>query len=271
MDFRKRFAAKGRKFSIADHDPDDTAGFKDDQEAVERTRNNTKKLEKLHDKLYAEHRYALLIVLQAMDTAGKDSTIKHVMSGVNPVGCVVSSFKQPSQLEKDHDFLWRVHQHVPERGSIGIFNRSHYEDVLIVRVHQLVAENIWSERYEQIRDFEKMLYLNDVRIIKFFLNISHEEQLRRFKERLADPTKNWKFSEADMTESRYWDEYQKAYQDALARCSRKHAPWYVIPSNKKWFRNLAVSQIIVDTLEDLHLEYPVTATSSPAEARTKKQ
>lgn len=256
MDLRKRFLVKSKGFRLEDCDPGDTAGFKDEKTAGEHAKLNTEKLAKLHTKLYAEHKYALLVVLQAMDAGGKDGTIKHVMSGVNPQGCQVTSFKQPSAREQAHDFLWRCHQAVPERGEIGIFNRSHYEDVLIVRVHELVPEKVWSKRYEQIRDFEKMLYRNDVRIVKFFLHISKDEQEKRFEERLQDPDKNWKSSPADFAERKFWDQYQTAYEEALKRCSREHAPWYVIPSNVKWFRNLAVSRILVDTLEDLHLHYP---------------
>jgi PPK2 family polyphosphate:nucleotide phosphotransferase len=256
MDLRKRFLVKSKNFRLKDCDPGDTAGFTDEKAAIEHARLNTEKLAKLHTKLYAEHKYALLMVLQGMDAGGKDGTIKHVMSGVNPQGCQVTSFKQPSALEQAHDFLWRCHMAVPARGDIGIFNRSHYEDVLVVRVHNLVPEKVWSKRYEQIRDFEKMLYRNDVRIVKFFLHIGKDEQEKRFEERLQDPDKNWKSSPADFAERKFWDQYQAAYEEALQRCSRGDAPWYVIPSNVKWFRNLAVSQILVDTLEDLRLEYP---------------
>ncbi len=270
MDLRKRFLVKGKKFRLADQDPDDTAGWTDEKAADEQSAKNTLKLEKLQQKLYAEHRFAVLMVLQAMDAGGKDGTIKHVMSGINPQGCSVTAFKQPSQTEKDHDFLWRIHQNVPERGKIGIFNRSQYEDVLVVRVHDLVPEKVWSKRYEQIRDFEKMLFQNDVCSVKFFLNISKAEQESRFQARLKDPDKNWKSSDADFAERKFWDQYQDAYQDALVRSSRKHAPWYVIPSNHKWFRNLAISQILVDTFEDLHLQYPAPQSKIPIAAGAKK-
>jgi PPK2 family polyphosphate:nucleotide phosphotransferase len=270
MDLRERFVVKGKSFSLADRDPADTAGWSDRKAAEEEARENTAKLAKLQQKLYAEHKHAVLMVLQAMDAGGKDGTIKHVMSGINPQGCDVTSFKQPSSLEKDHDFLWRVHFAVPARGMIGIFNRSHYEDVLVVRVHDLVPEKVWSKRYEQIREFEKMLAHNEVTIAKFFLHISKDEQEKRFQARLNDPDKNWKSSAADFTERKFWDEYQAAYQDALTKCSRKYAPWYVIPSNHKWFRDLAISQILVNTLEELHLQYPAPQSISPTKNGTNK-
>jgi PPK2 family polyphosphate:nucleotide phosphotransferase len=257
MDFRKRFVVKKKSFRLSDHDPDDTAGFDDEAVAGEQARKNTLKLEKLQNVLYAEHKRAVLIVLQGMDAAGKDGTIKHVMSGVNPQGCQVTSFKQPTLEDLDHDFLWRVHKAVPPRGDIGLFNRSHYEDVLVVRVHNLVPKDVWSDRYRQIRDFEDMLHQNGVVILKFFLNISKAEQAKRFQARQGDPDRNWKSSEADFAERKFWSEYQEAYQDALEKTSRSHAPWYVIPANRKWFRNVAVSQIIVDTIEELHPRYPV--------------
>ncbi len=270
MDLRKRFLVRGKDFRLADLDPDDTAGVTDEKVADKLARENTAKLAKLQNKLYAEHKRSLLIVLQATDAGGKDGTIRHVMSGVNPQGCSVTSFKQPSQIEKDHDFLWRIHQAVPARGNIGIFNRSHYEDVLVVRVHELVPEKVWSKRYEQIRDFEKMLEESGVCIVKFFLHITQAEQFKRFQARQTDPDKNWKSSPSDLAESKFWDEYQVAYEDALRKCSRRYAPWYVIPANNKWFRNFAVSQILVDTLEDLHLQYPKAETAKPAEEGTKK-
>jgi len=257
MDFRKRFVVKKKSFRLSDHDPDDTAGFDDEAVAGEQARKNTLKLEKLQNVLYAEHKRAVLIVLQGMDAAGKDGTIKHVMSGVNPQGCQVTSFKQPSQEDLDHDFLWRVHKAAPPRGDIGLFNRSHYEDVLVVRVHNMVPKDVWSDRYRQIRDFEDMLHQNGVVILKFFLNISKAEQEKRFEARQGDPDRNWKSSEADFAERKFWSQYQEAYQDALEKTSRSHAPWYVIPANHKWFRNMAVSQIIVDTIEELHPQYPV--------------
>ena len=269
MDLRKRFLVKGKSFRLTDHDPADTAGWTDEKLAEAQAIENTGKLAKLQQKLYAQHKHAVLIVLQAMDAGGKDGTIKHVMTGLNPQGCDVTSFKQPSTLEKDHDFLWRIHQAVPPRGMIGIFNRSHYEDVLVVRVHNLVPEKVWAKRYEQIREFEEMLYQNNLAIAKFFLNISKAEQDSRFKARLSNPDKNWKSSQADFEERKFWDQYQTAYQDVLSKCSRKHAPWYVIPSDKKWFRDLAISQILVDTMDDLHLQYPAPQSKTPTQAGTK--
>ncbi len=269
MDLRKRFLVKEGNFRLADRDPADTAGWRDEKEAVALALKHTEKISKLQQKLYAQHKYAILLVLQGMDAAGKDGTIKHVMTGLNPQGCDVTSFKQPSTLEMDHDFLWRVHRAVPPRGMMGIFNRSHYEDVLVARVHNLVPEKVWSKRYEQIREFEKMLEQNDVAIAKFFLHISKDEQERRFQQRLTDPDKNWKSSPSDFTERKFWDEYQLAYEDALSKSSRKHAPWYAIPSDKKWFRDLAISQIVLDLMEDLHLKYPPPHSTPPIEYGTK--
>jgi PPK2 family polyphosphate:nucleotide phosphotransferase len=191
-----------------------------------------------------------------MDAAGKDGTIRHVMSGVNPEGCMVTSFKEPTKIELDHDFLWRVHAAVPGIGTIGIFNRSHYEDVLIARVHKLVPKSVWHARYDQINDFEALLEASGVRILKFFLHMSSEEQEERFRKRLEDPNRNWKASPADFRERKYWDDYQTAYEEAIARCSKAHAPWYVIPSDHKWLRNFAVSTVIIETLSALKMRYP---------------
>ena len=218
------------------------------------------RLAKLQEMLYAEDRRSVLIILQAMDAGGKDGTIKHVMSGLNPQGCEVTSFKVPSAEEADHDFLWRIHKAVPRRGNIGIFNRSHYEDVLVVRVHNLVPREVWKERYDQINRFEKLLSEMSVVILKFFLHISKEEQRKRFQERLKDPSKNWKFSELDLKERELWEDYQAAYEDALSKCSTEWAPWYVIPANHKWYRNWSVARTIVDTLESLKLSFPVART-----------
>jgi PPK2 family polyphosphate:nucleotide phosphotransferase len=191
-----------------------------------------------------------------MDAGGKDGTIRHVMTGLNPQACRVTSFKVPSEEEADHDFLWRIHKAVPRLGEIGIFNRSHYEDVLVARVHELAPKEVWSGRYDQINDFEKILFRNQTIILKFFLYISKEEQAKRLLARIDDPQKNWKVSPADLREREYWDDYMKAYEDALERCSTRWAPWYVIPADKKWFRNLAVSEVIVDRIERLKLNYP---------------
>jgi PPK2 family polyphosphate:nucleotide phosphotransferase len=206
--------------------------------------------------LYAESRRSVLVVLQGIDAAGKDGTIRHVMTGLNPQGVSVTAFKAPEGAEKRHDYLWRVHNAVPEWGKIGIFNRSHYEDVLIVRVHGLVPKEEWSKRYQQINDFERMLAGNRVQIVKFLLYISKDEQAARFRKRLEDKTKNWKFSLDDVREREYWDQYIEAYDDALRKCSTEYAPWHVIPANHKWFRNLAVSEILRSHLEGMKLEYP---------------
>ena len=212
---------------------------------------DVERLADLQERLYAENRRAVLIVLQAMDTGGKDGTIKHVMSGCNPTGCVVTSFKVPSEEERDHDYLWRVHRAIPNFGNIGIFNRSHYEDVLVVRVHNLVPERVWRPRYEQINRFEEFLVDNGVTILKFFLHISKDEQKRRLEARLDDKEKLWKFTASDIAERKLWDQYQQAYEDALSLTSTRHAPWFVIPADRKWYRNLAVARVIVRTLEEM--------------------
>ncbi len=257
-DLRERFEVKpGKKFRLRDRDPEDTAHVPDKDIAEAIQLKNTQKLIDLHDLLYAEQKHALLILLQGMDAAGKDGTIKHVMSGVNPSGCTVTSFKVPTAEEAAHDFLWRIHKAVPQKGYIGIFNRSQYEDVLVTRVHKMIPEKVWKSRYDRINDFEELLAENHVVLLKFFLHIDKDEQKRRFESRKDEPSKNWKISPADRREREFWDDYQAAYQDALEKCSTKFAPWYVIPANKKWFRNLAVSQIIVDALEELKMKYPV--------------
>jgi PPK2 family polyphosphate:nucleotide phosphotransferase len=198
----------------------------------------------------------VLIVFQGMDAAGKDGTIRHVMSGLNPQGCTVTPFKVPSAEEAKHDFLWRIHKAAPRLGEFAIFNRSQYEDVLVVRVHNLVPKSIWSGRYEQINSFEKLLAGANVKVLKFFLYISKDEQKERFRSRLKDPTRQWKLSEADFVERKYWEDYLRAYEDALTKCSTPWAPWYVIPANKKWYRNLAVSQVIVEALEEMKMKFP---------------
>ncbi len=236
-------------------DPGHTYGVSKEK-AAERLAANLKRLAVLQYLLYAEARRSLLVVLQGIDAGGKDGTIRRVMSGLNPQGVSVTSFKAPEGPEKRHDYLWRVHNAVPEFGKIGIFNRSHYEDVLIVRVHNMVPKPVWSKRYDQINDFERMLSDNGTRIVKFLLYISKEEQAGRFRERLEDKSKNWKFSPEDIKEREYWDQYIAAYEDVLRKCSTKDAPWYVIPANHKWFRNVAVSEIVMRTLEDMDLKYP---------------
>jgi PPK2 family polyphosphate:nucleotide phosphotransferase len=257
MNYRKQFMVRpGEKFRLSSIDPDVTADFSKKSEAGEQLEKNVLRLAELQELLWAEKKRALLVILQAMDAGGKDGTIEHVMSGVNPQGCVVTNFKVPSVEEAEHDFLWRVHHAVPPRGRIGIFNRSHYEDVLVVRVRGLAPKDVWSARYDQINAFEKILSENNVRILKFFLHISKDEQKERIRSRMENPLKRWKVTDSDFVDRRYWDDYMKAYEDALARCSTPWAPWFVIPANRKWFRNLAVSRIIVETLESLNMKFP---------------
>jgi PPK2 family polyphosphate:nucleotide phosphotransferase len=257
MDLIKRCMVKpGTKPHLEDRDPADTFGVRRNDKAFKKTLDRRSESQQL---LYADRSSALLIILQAMDAGGKDGTIRHVMSGVNPQGCKVTSFKVPSPEERAHDFLWRVHKAVPERGDIGIFNRSHYEDVLIVRVHRMVPKEVWSKRYTQINDFERILSANGVKILKFFLHISKEEQKRRFQARILDPARNWKISLADFEERRYWDDYMSAYEDALRKCSTDEAPWHVIPADHKWFRNYLVAETVVQALEDMKLKYPPPA------------
>jgi PPK2 family polyphosphate:nucleotide phosphotransferase len=244
------------KIKLADWDADYTAKFDDKEEANELLKKNLEKLAKLQYLLYAENKHAILLVLQAMDAGGKDGTIRTVMGTLNPQSCKVTSFKTPSEEELAHDFLWRIHRFIPRKGEICIFNRSHYEDVLIVRVHNLVQKSIWSKRYDQINDFEKILVENDVHVVKFFLYISKDEQFKRFKERLKDPTKQWKMAPPDFLERKYWDRYICAYEDVLNRCSTKYAPWYIIPANKKWFRNLAISEVMVALFSSLKMKFP---------------
>ncbi len=214
------------------------------------------RLSELQSVMYAEAKHALLIVLQAMDGGGKDGTIHHVMSAMNPQGCSVAGFKVPTAEELAHDYLWRIHMKTPGKGQVTVFNRSHYEDVLVVRVHNLVPKDVWSKRYADINAFERELATSGTTIVKFFLHIDKDEQLRRFRDRLDQPDKQWKISDADYKEREFWDDYQKAYMDALSKCSFNYAPWYVIPANHKWFRNLAVSQILVETMEGLKMRFP---------------
>jgi PPK2 family polyphosphate:nucleotide phosphotransferase len=258
----KLMVKPGTDVRLADYDPDDTFGHTDDDSAHARLAKTLARLDDLQYLMYAEKKRALLIVLQAMDAGGKDGTIRHVMSGVNPQGCRVTPFKQPTAEELAHDFLWRIHQAVPEKGMFGIFNRSHYEDVLVVRVHKMVPKKIWKRRYEEINRFEKLLADSGVTILKFFLHISKKEQKRRFDERISDANKNWKISPADFAERKFWKDYQAAYEDALSRCSTEYAPWFVIPANHKWFRNAAVSRIIVETLESFDMKFPKPAIHS---------
>jgi PPK2 family polyphosphate:nucleotide phosphotransferase len=240
------------RFRLSGHRPDETLGLSKDGRHLA----DVEKLAALHDLLYAEHKHALLIVLQGMDAAGKDGTIRHVMSGVNPQGCTVTPFKAPSPAELDHDYLWRIHNAVPAKGTIGIFNRSHYEDILVPKVHKLIPRPELERRYEEINAFERMLARNGVTILKFFLHMSKKEQAQRLKDRQTDPMKHWKSSASDFKEREYWDSYQTAYEEVVRRCSTREAPWYVIPSDHKWFRNYAVSEIVTRTLKSLRMRYP---------------
>jgi PPK2 family polyphosphate:nucleotide phosphotransferase len=254
----KRYRIKpGQKVDLKDFDPSDSSGFKGGKEtAYSELLKLTKELITLQELLYAEHRHKVLIVLQAMDTGGKDGTIRHVFEGVNPQGVRVASFKEPTPIEKDHDYLWRVHQQMPENGEIVIFNRSHYEDVLIVRVHDLVASDIWEQRYEQINAFEKMLSDEGTTILKFFLNISPDEQKKRLLDRLKDKTKQWKFNPGDLNERKLWKKYMQAYEDVLSRTSTHRAPWYIVPANRKWYRDWVITTTIIDALKGLDMKYP---------------
>ncbi|MBK6337599.1 MAG: polyphosphate kinase 2 family protein [Betaproteobacteria bacterium] len=260
---------KGKRFRLADFDPDDTGGLGSESKprARDLLAHGVEWLAEAQDKLYAQNRWSVLLVFQAMDAAGKDGTIKHVTSGLNPQGCQVYSFKQPSAEELDHDFLWRATRCLPERGRIGIFNRSHYEEVLVVRVHQeilrgqqlpakLVGRRIWDERLEDIAAYERHLARNGTVILKFFLNVSRKEQKRRFLERLDEPEKNWKFAAADVTERGHWDAYMAAYEAAIRATAARHAPWYVVPADNKWYTRLVVAAAIVDAMEGLDLAYP---------------
>jgi PPK2 family polyphosphate:nucleotide phosphotransferase len=236
-------------------DPGATHGY-EKESAEPFLKAGLERLASLQDRLWAEAKHAVLVVIQGIDAAGKDGTIKHVAGAFNPQGCVVTSFKVPSPLELAHDYLWRVHQRVPAKGEIGVFNRSHYEEVLVVRVHELVPKAVWSTRYEQINAFEEMLTSCGTTIVKFFLSISKEEQRHRFQSRYEDPTKHWKFSMGDLEERRRWDDYRAAFEDMLAKTSTPRAPWYVIPSDRNWFRNLAVAEILGDVIADLKPAYP---------------
>jgi PPK2 family polyphosphate:nucleotide phosphotransferase len=250
----------GDKIKLKDFDPDDTSQFSDSKQVgLARLAELNQKLDKLQEVLYAEHKHKLLVVLQALDAGGKDGTIRSVFSGVNPQGVHIASFKIPSEIERDHDYLWRIHQQVPGKGELVVFNRSHYEDVLVVRVHNLVPQEVWSQRYEQINNFEQLLADDGTTILKFYLNISKDEQKQRLQERLDDPTKNWKFNSGDLKERALWEDYMNAYQDAFNKTSTAWAPWYVIPANRNWYRDLCVATILVKTLEDLKMNYPAPA------------
>ena len=267
-EYAKEFRiAHGKQFRLKDYDPAETLGLKSKEHAHEILENGIARLTGLQEKLFAQDRWAILMVLQAMDAAGKDSTIKHVMSGLNPQGCSVSSFKEPSTEDQDHDFLWRAARVLPARGRIGIFNRSYYEEVLVVRVHpnilarerlpkDLVSDKIWQQRFEDIRAFERYLDRNGILVLKFFLNVSRKEQKKRFLERLDEPEKNWKFSVSDALERKYWDKYMNAYEEMIQNTSTECAPWYVVPADHKWFTRIVVAEALVHALDKLNLSFP---------------
>ncbi len=278
---RYRVPADGR-FRLADHDPADTASFSSKKEGKEELARGVERLSELQQRLYARDQWTLLLVFQAMDAAGKDSTIKHVMTGVNPMGCQVYSYKAPSPQELDHDFLWRCAVDLPERGRIGIFNRSYYEEVLVVRVHpailqgqklppERISARIWQERFEDINAFERHLDRSGTVVRKFFLNVSRAEQRKRFLDRLEEPDKNWKFSLGDLEQSERWDDYMAAYEDALRHTSTEHAPWYVIPADHKWFMRMAVADVVVETLEGLDLRFPELTDKQRADIEEGKR
>ncbi|TNB47815.1 polyphosphate kinase 2 family protein [Martelella lutilitoris] len=257
MDFREKLRIEpASAVRLADIDPSFHGSIKDKEEGKAELDAVLDEITPLQEKLYAEKKHALLVVLQGIDAAGKDGVCWHVIRAMNPQGTYVASFKQPTETEKAHDFLWRVHQRTPALGQVAVFNRSHYEDVLVARVHNLVPESVWSKRYRQINHFEEFLSENGVSIVKFFLYISKDEQLDRFEKRLEDKERQWKISGSDYSERERWDDYIAAYEDMLSKCSTEHAPWYVLPANRKWFRNLAAAKIIHQTLLDMRIETP---------------
>jgi PPK2 family polyphosphate:nucleotide phosphotransferase len=272
---------RGAKFKLKESDPGDTGKFKSDESAKDLLADGVKQMARLQEKLYAQDKWAVLLIFQAMDAAGKDGTISHVMSGINPQGCEVRSFKSPSAIELDHDFLWRSNLALPQRGRIGIFNRSYYEELLVVRVHKtllkaekipesLVTRHIWKERFEDINAYERYLTRNGVVIRKFFLHLSKSEQKRRFLARLDEPAKNWKFSEADLKERAFWDDYQAAYEQMIRHTATPEAPWYVVPADNKWFTRMVVAAAVIETLDSLDLAFPKLARQQEeklAEAR----
>jgi len=272
----------GKNFRLKDFDPGDTKNIRSKEKAEELLQKGILTLADLQDKLYAQDRWAVLLIFQAMDAAGKDGAIKHVMSGINPQGCQVYSFKAPSSEELDHDFLWRTMQKIPERGRIGIFNRSYYEEVLVVRVHpeildsqripqELKSKNIWQHRFEDICSYERYLSRNGVVVRKFFLNVSRKEQKRRFLDRLDHPEKNWKFSSADIKERNCWDDYMGAYEDLIRHTSTKEAPWYIVPADNKWFTRAVVAAAVIDTLDDLDLAYPTVDAQKKKELQLARE
>lgn len=268
MRYSKRFRVRhGRRLDLSTIDPSFKAHHKSEEDASSEIALLADKLRDLQARIYAENRHSVLICLQALDAGGKDGTINHVLAAMNPQGTRVHSFKVPSQEEAAHDFLWRAHRQAPAKGEVVVFNRSHYEDVTVVRVHKLVPRAVWSKRFDLINDFERNLVEGGAQILKFYLHISPDEQLARFKQRLDDPRRWWKISEADYAEREFWPQYVTAYEEALSRTSTKHAPWYVIPANHKWFRNLAVSKIVVETLDALDIQRPEPSVNIKAIAR----
>lgn len=274
--------AEGNRFRLKDFDPAETLGLKSKEHAQESLDRGIARLSERQEMLYAQDRWAILVVLQAMDAAGKDSTIKHVMSGVNPQGCSVTSFKAPGPEDLDHNFLWRSQRFLPERGKIGIFNRSYYEEVLVVRVHpellarekmpaQLVTGKIWQERFEDINAYERHLSRNGVLVVKLFLHLSKKEQQKRFLDRLDTPEKNWKFSENDVLERRHWGEYMNAYEEMIRNTSTKHAPWHVIPADHKWFARLAVAEVLIHALDSLDLSFPKVDADKEKELKNARR
>jgi PPK2 family polyphosphate:nucleotide phosphotransferase len=278
---KNTIALPGKKIDLQNYDPSDTGKFDNKESAQTKLAANIAELAEYQNILYAQNKYAVLIIFQAMDAAGKDSTIKHVMSGINPQGCQVYSFKTPSTEELDHDYLWRTHRCIPERGRIGIFNRSYYEETLIVRIHpellqkqnlpRIDLKNIWQQRFQEINDFERYLTNNGVVIIKFFLHVSKAEQKKRFLERIQEPQKHWKFSADDIKERQHWEDYQAAYTDIFNNTSTKAAPWYIIPADRKWFTRLAVADIICSRLKDLDLAYPQISDEQKAKLADAKK
>jgi PPK2 family polyphosphate:nucleotide phosphotransferase len=272
----------GKRFRLADHDPASTGGLEDSAGHKEALENSVKRLAKLQNKPYAQDQWAVLLIFQAMDAAGKDGAIKHVMSGVNPQGCQVYSFKAPSPEELDHDYLWRTSKNLPERGRIGIFNRSYYEEVLAVRVHASllarqklpkshITKDIWRQRFDDINHFERYLFHNGILVRKFFLHVSRKEQKKRFLDRLDDPDSNWKFSSADARERGYWTQYMKAYEDMIRHTASVHAPWFVVPADNKWFTRLVVATAVREALESLHVHYPVVGKAQKRDLATARR
>jgi PPK2 family polyphosphate:nucleotide phosphotransferase len=278
----KILVTPGKEIKLKDYDPAWTGDYKNKEEAAAKLQKDIERMSELQNRLYANDKYGVLIIFQALDAAGKDSTIKNVMTGINPQGCQVVSFKSPSNEELDHDYLWRCSKNIPEKGRIGIFNRSYYEEVLVVKVHPELLENqhlpelkdpdkLWKRRYEEINNFEKYLTRNGIIVLKFFLNVSKDEQKKRFLERIDKPEKNWKFSSADVVERAHWDEYQKAYEDIFNNTSTDWSPWFIIPADKKWFTRTTVANVIVKALEQLKLEYPTVTEAHKQNLQKSKE